>query len=192
MPERTCSAIRAEVKKPSANTTSTKPGTPFMAGISVGSTWYHKKICTSSGMLRNSSTHALPRRTTIGLLGRVRKVPITAPRISASNSASTETETVQPQADSIQSRYVMSPPLPKQPCTTCCSMVSWQNTCQSQFIGSPLQCLDMALGTALRQPNKKAPSNPLFEGAAVVQDLLLGVVFHGLVVGVSPCFLGSF
>lgn len=104
MPERTCSAMRAEVKKPSANTTSTKPGTSRMAGNMVGTTWYHRKICTSSGMLRNSSTHALPRRTTMGRSGRVRSVPTRMPITSASNRASSETDTVQPQADSIQSR----------------------------------------------------------------------------------------
>ena len=104
MPERTCSAIRAEVKKPKANTTSTNPGTPFMAGTRVGTTWYHKKICTSNGMLRNSSTHALPSRVTMGLLGNVRNVPISEPMTNASNKASSDTDTVHPQADSIQSR----------------------------------------------------------------------------------------
>ena len=104
MPERTCSAIRAEVKKPSASTTRTKPDTPRITGNSVGTTWYHRKICTSSGMLRNSSTHAFPRRTTMGLSCRVRKVPTSEPTTKAKAKASTDTDTVQPHADSIQSR----------------------------------------------------------------------------------------
>ncbi|MCY1366986.1 hypothetical protein D9M69_538980 [compost metagenome] len=104
MPERTCSAIRAEVKQPRANTTSRKHGTPCKTGNIEGNTWYQRKICTSKGMLRNSSTQALPRRTTMGRSGSVRSVPITTPITSASSSASSATDTVQPQADSIQSR----------------------------------------------------------------------------------------
>ncbi len=104
MPERTCSAIRAEVKKPSANTTSTKPGSDFMAGKIDGTTWYHTKMCTSSGMLRNSSTQALPSRTVHGRPSSVRSVPTSEPTTSATASDSKETDTVQPQADSIQSR----------------------------------------------------------------------------------------
>ena len=104
MPERTCSAIRAEVKKPRASTTSTKPETDFIAGNSEGTTWYQRKICTSRGMLRKNSTHALPKRTTHGWSGKVRNVPITIPAANASSSASNETEMVQPQADNIQSR----------------------------------------------------------------------------------------
>ena len=56
----TCSEIRAEVKKPSAKTTSTKLGTPRSDRKIDGMTWYQRKICTSSGMLRNSSVQALP------------------------------------------------------------------------------------------------------------------------------------
>ena len=63
-----------------------------------------QKICTSNGMLRNSSTHALPSRVTMGLLGNVRNVPISEPMTNASNKASSDTDTVQPQTDSIQSR----------------------------------------------------------------------------------------
>src|SRR5690606_15238181 len=101
---RTCSAIRAEVKKPSAKTTSTKPETDFIAGKMDGTTWYQIKICTSNGILRKNSTHALPKRTVQGRFSKVRKVPITTPTASASSSAKMDTETVQPQADSIQSR----------------------------------------------------------------------------------------
>ncbi|KAF1041215.1 MAG: hypothetical protein GAK34_03033 [Delftia tsuruhatensis] len=104
MPERTCSAIRAEVKKPSASTTSTKPGRDFSAGKMDGTTWYHMKMWTSSGILRNSSTQALPSRTIHGRSGSVRSVPISEPTINAINSDSSDTEMVQPQADSIQSR----------------------------------------------------------------------------------------
>jgi hypothetical protein len=56
--------MRAEVKNPSASTTNTKPGTDLSAGKIAGITWYHRKICTSSGILRNNSTQALPSRTT--------------------------------------------------------------------------------------------------------------------------------
>ncbi|MNV35344.1 hypothetical protein D3C71_1267900 [compost metagenome] len=55
-------------------------------------------------MLRNSSTQALPKRTIMGRSCKVRSVPIKEPNTSASTKASTETDTVQPQADSIQSR----------------------------------------------------------------------------------------
>ena len=70
----------------------------------AGNTWYHRKMCTSSGMLRKNSTHALPRRTVHGLWGKVRSVPTTAPTIKAITSDNSETEIVQPQADSSQSR----------------------------------------------------------------------------------------
>ncbi|EKD96749.1 MAG: hypothetical protein ACD_23C01292G0001 [uncultured bacterium] len=55
-------------------------------------------------MLRNNSTQALPSRTTTGRSCNVRRVPMNDPKTSASSSASTDTDTVQPQADSIQSR----------------------------------------------------------------------------------------
>ncbi len=96
--------MRAEVKKPSASTTSTKGDRLFMGGIRAGATWYHKKICTSSGMLRNSSTHALPKRTSQGLLGKVRITPMMEPTTSATSSAVSDTPTVQPQALKIQLR----------------------------------------------------------------------------------------
>ncbi len=75
-----------------------------MAGISAGMTWYQRKICTSSGMLRNSSTQALPRRTSHGLSGSVRMMPTSEPSTSATMSASSDTESVQPQAESIHSQ----------------------------------------------------------------------------------------
>ncbi len=40
----------------------------------------------------------------MGLLGNVRNVPISEPMTNASNKASSDTDTVHPQADSIQSR----------------------------------------------------------------------------------------
>ena len=66
-------------------------------------TWYQRKIWTSSGMLRNSSVQALPISTS-GLLGVVRRIPISEPTTSATISASTATDSVQPQADIIQCR----------------------------------------------------------------------------------------
>jgi hypothetical protein len=69
--------------------------------MSAGMTWYQRKICTSSGMLRNNSTHALPNRTSHGLSGSVRMMPISEPSTSATTSASSATDTVQPQAESI-------------------------------------------------------------------------------------------
>ena len=55
-------------------------------------------------MLRNSSTHALASRTSQGLLGSVRAVPISTPVTTAITQALAATESVQPQAVSIQSR----------------------------------------------------------------------------------------
>jgi hypothetical protein len=75
-----------------------------MAGITLGTTKYHRKICTSSGMLRNSSTQALPRRTSQGLLGSVRKVPIRAPTLTATTQDAPATASVQPQASIIHCR----------------------------------------------------------------------------------------
>jgi hypothetical protein len=66
-----------------------KLGTSFIDRESAGTTWYQRKIWTSSGMLRNSSTQALPKRTSQGLLGSVRSVPTSAPSTSATISAST-------------------------------------------------------------------------------------------------------
>ncbi|MNT97389.1 hypothetical protein D3C72_2397070 [compost metagenome] len=54
-------------------------------------------------MLRNSSVHTLP-ITTSARLGVVRKMPMTEPTTSATTRASTATLSVQPQADSSQSR----------------------------------------------------------------------------------------
>ena len=104
MPERSCSAIRAEVKKPSAHTTSTKGGRSRIGGIILGSTKYQMNTCTSRGMLRNSSTQALPKRTSHGLFGSVRSVPMIEPTTSATNSAVSATLTVQPQAWNIHCR----------------------------------------------------------------------------------------
>jgi hypothetical protein len=81
-----------------------KGGKSFMGGISAGTTKYHRKICTSSGMLRNSSTQALPRRTSQGLSGSVRITPTTEPTTSATTRAVSDTATVQPQAENNQLR----------------------------------------------------------------------------------------
>ena len=104
MPARNCSAIRAEVNKPRAITTNKKPGNCCMGGISLGSTKYHKKICTSKGMLRNNSTQTLAKRTSHGLSCKVRKTPMTVPANIATNQAQTATDSVHPQASIIQDR----------------------------------------------------------------------------------------
>ena len=148
MPALTCSEMRAEVKKPSAKTTRMKLGNAC-SGLKIdGMTWYQRKIWTSSGMLRNSSVQALPSRTN-HLFGVVRRMPISEPTTSATMRASTATDSVQPQADSIQSRYVMSPPLPKQLGTALPSMVSLQNTCQSQVAKRT------SSGTRLTHPSRR-------------------------------------
>ena len=55
-------------------------------------------------MLRNSSVQALPIATNQRLFGVVRRMPISEPTTSATISASTATDSVQPQADIIQSQ----------------------------------------------------------------------------------------
>ena len=104
MPERTCSAIRAEVKKPSAHTTNTKGGNPFIAGIILGSTKYQRNTWTSRGILRNNSTQALPKRTSQGLSGKVRATPTSDPSTMAMSNPPNDTASVQPQACTIQCR----------------------------------------------------------------------------------------
>ena len=104
MPERTCSATRAEVKKPRARITRTSGGTDAMKGNTAGTTKYQRKTCTSKGMLRNTSTQTLPRRDSQGLSGKVRKVPISKPKTKATTKAPSDTVRVQPQADKIQLR----------------------------------------------------------------------------------------
>ena len=103
MPAFTCSATRAEVKKPRPSTTRMKGGTSLNGGTRVGTTWYQRKIWTSSGMLRKSSVQALP-RTTRPLFGTVRRIPIRAPTTSATTRAVSDTATVQPQAENSQLR----------------------------------------------------------------------------------------
>jgi hypothetical protein len=75
-----------------------------MAGKILGTTKYQRKIWTSSGMLRNSSTHTLATRTSQGLLGKVRNVPISAPTTTATTQELPATESVQPQASIIHCR----------------------------------------------------------------------------------------
>ncbi len=55
-------------------------------------------------MLRNTSTQALHKRTSHGLSGSVRAMPIRMPRIMAITQAPPATESVQPQACSIHSK----------------------------------------------------------------------------------------
>jgi hypothetical protein len=55
-------------------------------------------------MLRNSSTQALPKRTSQGLAGSVRITPTIEPATSATTSADSDTPTVQPQALNSQFR----------------------------------------------------------------------------------------
>src|SRR5437899_8509227 len=106
MPERNCSAIRDEVKKPRAKTTNSNGGTRAKIGKIFGTTWYHRKICTSSGMLRNSSTQPLPKRTSQGLFGSVRITPTIEPITRATTSEQSDTATVQPQAETSHCQYV--------------------------------------------------------------------------------------
>ena len=68
-----------------------------------GITWYQRKTCTSSGMLRNSSVQAFPSQTS-HLFGTVRRMPISEPTLSATTQAHTATDSVQPQADINHSR----------------------------------------------------------------------------------------
>ena len=103
MPALTCSEIRAEVKKPSAITTAKMSGTACSPLKIDGMTWYQRKICTSRGMLRKSSVHALPSHTS-PLTGVVRKMPMIEPTTRATASDSTDTRSVHPQADIIQLR----------------------------------------------------------------------------------------
>ena len=83
--------------------TSRKLGTPCNTGKMAGMTWYQRTIWTSSGMLRNSSVHALPSNTR-PRFGVVRRMPISEPNTSATARLSSETEMVHPHAESIQSR----------------------------------------------------------------------------------------
>src|SRR3546814_5032317 len=71
IPARTCSATREDVYKPRHTTAVTKIPqgggiclimAPSDAGRISGTTKYHKNISTSSGILRNSSTYAAPRK----------------------------------------------------------------------------------------------------------------------------------
>src|SRR5437016_914662 len=100
MPALTCSEMRAEVKKPSAKTTSMKLGTARSERKSDGSTWYQRNTWTSSGTLRNSSVHEVANKTSV-LFGTVRRMPMAEPTSSATTSARTATDSVQPQAEKI-------------------------------------------------------------------------------------------
>src|SRR5450830_1395921 len=104
MPARTSSAIRAEVKKPKANTTSTKPGSCCIGGNTLGATKYQRKICTSNGILRKNSTHTFTKRTSQGLLGSVRSIPSRKPATMATTHELAATDTVQPHAFIIHCR----------------------------------------------------------------------------------------
>ena len=79
-------------------------GSSFIAGKILGTTKYQMKIWTSSGTLRNNSTHALASRTSHGLSGRVRSVPTSAPTTMATTHEAPATASVQPQASIIHCR----------------------------------------------------------------------------------------
>ena len=61
--------------------------------MNSGMTKYQRNIWTSSGMLRKSSTQALPKRTSHGCCV-VRIVPITEPTASAMTHAHADTPSV--------------------------------------------------------------------------------------------------
>jgi hypothetical protein len=111
MPARTCSATRAEVKKPrhSAAVTNSLAGMsclthrPQSGGSNSGTTKNQRNICTSSGMLRNSSTQAAPSAAS-PRCGAVRSVPTAMPINSASSQAVSDTASVQPSPVASQSR----------------------------------------------------------------------------------------
>ena len=71
----------------------------FSGGTNSGITKYHRNICTSSGMLRNSSTQQWP-MVVSQWLWVVRMVPMSDPAIIAISHATTETASVQPRPDS--------------------------------------------------------------------------------------------
>ena len=103
MPAFTCSETRAEVKKPSANTTRMKLGTLRSERKMPGITWYQRKTWTRSGMLRKSSVQASAKNAS-PLCGTVRRMPTSEPTTRATTRASTATESVHPHADIIHSR----------------------------------------------------------------------------------------
>ncbi len=119
-------------------------------------TWYQRKICTSSGMLRNSSVHALPSSTS-HLFGAVRRMPISEPTTSATTSAHSATESVQPQADIIQSQVGLPAagvlqedlPVPLHRAASCCSDA-----------GRPKEKRDAVGPDAALSQHKQAPRPP--------------------------------
>src|SRR3546814_11011000 len=88
IPARTCSATREDVYKPRHTTAVTKIPqgggiclimAPSDAGRISGTTKYHKNICTSSGILRNSSTYAATRKRA-HFMRVVRPIPTSTPK----------------------------------------------------------------------------------------------------------------
>ena len=67
-------------------------------------------------------------------LGNVLKAPVTIPKSIAIIKPKAETDNVHPQADIIQSRYVISPPVPNHTGEKSSSIVLLQNTSQFQDI----------------------------------------------------------
>src|SRR5450432_3884209 len=104
MPARTCSATRAAVNNPSPMTAGTNDAhggdicliaVPSDFGNNSGITKNHRNNWTSNGMLRNSSTYALPIRPA-HLFGVVRITPMNDPRNNAMIPAQKAVANVQP------------------------------------------------------------------------------------------------
>jgi hypothetical protein len=111
MPARTCSATRAEVNRPRQRTAETNCAfagsvwtiQALSGGMNSGTTKYQRNICTSSGMLRKSSTQPLPSRTSHGCCV-VRIVPTTEPVMSAMTHAQPDTASVHHRPEISRSR----------------------------------------------------------------------------------------
>ena len=99
-PARTCSATRADMKKPMPAAAITNGASckdlsqsPAATGTTSGSTKYHRNNCTSRGTLRNSSTHAAA-APCASRFGTVRSTPIAHPTARATTQASRDTSSV--------------------------------------------------------------------------------------------------
>jgi hypothetical protein len=103
MPARTCSEMRAEVKKPSASATSTKLGIELQRREERR---HHVVPEEDLHQQRDVAEQLGPgvAQPDQRLLGVVRKMPISEPTTSATTRASSATDSVQPQADNIQCR----------------------------------------------------------------------------------------
>ena len=87
----TCSAMRAEVKKPSANTTRMKLGTARSDGRSTGSRGTRGRSAPAAGCCGTARSRRCRERPA-SLFGTVRRMPISEPTTSATTSASTATD----------------------------------------------------------------------------------------------------